>query len=94
MAVYMVFWKIAEGRRSHDSAQRNFLDHLERYDHVQDKEWGSVRWISTSGTADQLHSDLFKKLNSGDRLFITKLVTGSYQGWVNSQVSKWIDSRL
>jgi len=94
MAVYMVLWKIGSGRRSYETAYKAFVDHLERYDHIEDHELDNVRWISTSGTADQLHADLFRKLNSDDRLIITKLAAGSYQGWINHQVSKWIDSRL
>jgi hypothetical protein len=54
----------------------------------------SVRFVSTNLTADQLSDDLRKKLDSNDRIIVTKLVAGNHQGWLDKTVWDWIDARL
>jgi len=94
MSVYVVTWNLNKERQNYDTARRTFIQHLERYDNTKDSGLESVRWISTSSTAEQLQNDLRTKLDDNDRLFVSKLTSGNHQGWLSKQVWDWINARL
>lgn len=94
MSIYMVTWNLNSEGIGYDQARRAFLKHLERYDNMRDSGLDSVRWISTGADAYELEADLRLKLDTTDRLFVTHLVSGHYQGWLDPEVWNWIDARL
>lgn len=94
MSVYVITWNLNNERQNYDSARRSFIQHLERYENTKDSALESVRWISTSSTAEQVLKDLLTKLDGNDRLFISKLTSGNHQGWLSKQVWDWINARL
>ncbi len=94
MSVYVITWNLNNERQNYDSARRSFIQHLERYENTKDSGLESVRWISTSSTAEQVQKDLLTKLDGNDRLFISKLTSGNHQGWLSKQVWDWISARL
>ncbi|AZC51338.1 MULTISPECIES: hypothetical protein [Pseudomonas] len=94
MSVFLVTWNLNKERSNYDQARQAFIQHLERYQNVKDPGLESVRWISSNATAAQIDEDLRLKLDSNDRIFITKLNNREYQGWLNKDVWTWIDTRL
>lgn len=94
MSVYVITWNLNSERQNYDSARRSFIQHLERYENTRDSGLESVRWISTSSSAEQVQNDLLTKLDGNDRLFISKLHSGNHQGWLSKQVWDWINARL
>lgn len=94
MSVYVITWNLNKERQNYDSARRAFIQHIERYENTKDSGLESVRWISTSSTADQVFNDLKTVLDSDDRLFVSKLSNGTHQGWLSKQVWDWINTRL
>jgi hypothetical protein len=94
MSVYVITWNLNKERQNYDTARRAFIQHLERYDNTKDSGLESVRWISTSSTAEQVQNDLHTKLDANDRLFVSKLTSGNHQGWLSKQVWEWINARL
>ncbi len=94
MAVYMVTWNLNKERGNYDAARQAFIKHLERYDNVKDSGLESVRWISTTGAASQLEADLRSKLDSNDRIFVTKLIRENYEGWISQATWDWINARM
>lgn len=94
MAVYVVTWNLNRERSNYDAARRQFIQHLERYPNAQDGGLESVRWVQSSGTAQQLSDDLRQKLDNNDRIFVSKLNAGQYAGWLNKDVGNWINARL
>lgn len=94
MAVYVVTWNLNKERSNYDAARRQFIQHLERYPNTQDSGLESVRWVQSTGTAQQLSDDLRQKLDNNDRLFVSKLSADQYAGWLAKDVWDWIRSRL
>ncbi|WP_295943407.1 hypothetical protein [uncultured Xanthomonas sp.] len=94
MAVYVVTWNLNKERSNYDAARRQFIQHLERYPNKQDVGLESVRWVQSTGTAQQLSDDLRQKLDNNDRLFVSKLSADQYAGWLAKDVWEWINSRL
>lgn len=94
MSVYVITWNLNKERQNYDTARLAFIQHLERYDNTKDSGLESVRWISTSSTAEQVQNDLQTKLDGNDRLFVCKLTSGNHQGWLSKQVWEWINARL
>ncbi|MEA9911603.1 hypothetical protein VDG39_02410 [Xanthomonas campestris pv. raphani] len=94
MAVYVVTWNLNKERSNYDAARRQFIQHLERYPNTKDDGLESVRWVQSSGTANQLRDDLRQKLDDNDRLFVSKLAANQYAGWLNTAVWDWVTSRL
>lgn len=94
MAVYVVTWNLNLERSNYAQARQAFVQHLERYQNVKDLGLETVRWISTTETADQIDADLRQKLDSNDRLFVSRLNTGQYQGWLSKEIWDWINARM
>jgi hypothetical protein len=94
MAVYLVTWDLNTEKPNYAEARKQFIAHLERYENKKDSGLDSVRFVSTHLSADQLSDDLRKKLDSNDRIIVTKLVSGNYQGWLDETVWDWINARL
>ena len=94
MAVYLVTWDLNKEKPNYVEARKQFIAHFERYENKKDAGLDSVRFVSTNLTADQLSDDLRKKLDSNDRIIVTKLVSGNHQGWLDKTVWDWINARL
>lgn len=94
MAVFVVTWNLNKERSNYDQARKDFLAHLEKYENKKDAGLETVRWISTTSSADQIDSRLREKLDANDRLFVSKLNKGEHQGWLSKDVWDWINSRL
>ena len=94
MAVFVITWNLNKERHNYDASRRVFLQHLERYENTKDNGLDSVRWISSTGTANQIQEDLISKLDANDRLFVSKVTLDNYQGWLNQQTWDWISARI
>jgi len=90
MAVFVVTWNLNRERANYDQARRAFVTHLERHTNRADSGLESVRWISTSWTAEQLYSDLAQKLDKNDRIFISKVRSGDYTGFLDQATIDWL----
>lgn len=94
MAVFVVTWNLNQERASYDQARRAFVTHLERHTHHADSGLESVRWISTSWTAEQLYNDLAQKIDGNDRLFISKVAAGDYSGFLEQATIDWLVGKV
>lgn len=93
MAVYVVTWNLNQERSGYDQARREFIAHLERYEHTKDPALETVRWISTNSSATEVSQFLRQKLDDNDRLFISKVNSGQRDGWLSQTVWDWINAR-
>jgi hypothetical protein len=94
MAVYLVTWELNKEKPNYAEARKQFIAHLERYENTKDSGLDSVRFVSTNLSAEQLSEDLRKNLDDNDRIIVTKLVSGNYQGWLSKDVWDWMRPRL
>jgi hypothetical protein len=94
MAVYVVTWNLNKERSNYDQARRAFIAHLERYDNCAEPGLESVRWIHSAGSAAQISEDLRTKLDDNDRLFVSRLRSSEYAGWLNKATWEWIKPRV
>ena len=94
MSVFMVTWNLNKERSNYNKAREAFIRHLERYPNVADPGLETVRWIVSSDTAGDVSSDLESRLDSNDRLFVTRLAAGTYQGWLSQATWKWIEANM
>lgn len=94
MAVYLVTWDLNREGSGYSQARAAFIAHLQTYEHIKDPGLDSVWFISTTSSAEQIDSFLRQKLDSNDRLIVTRMRSGEHQGWLNPETWKWIDARL
>jgi hypothetical protein len=94
MAVYVVTWNLNKERSNYAQARKEFIDNLDRYDHVSDPGLESVRWVSTTWSASQISNDLRTKMDNNDTLFVSQVMAGTYDGWLKPQTWQWIASKL
>lgn len=94
MAVYLVTWDLNKEKSNYARAREEFLKHLDRHENTKDPGLDSVRFISTSWTANQISDDLRTKLDDNDKIIVTKMVNGTHQGWLSKSVWDWINARL
>ena len=60
------------------------------YNHIMDSTW----LISTSENVSQIQDRVKKHLDANDRLLISKLNRGEYNGWLTNDQWAWIRERL
>ncbi|MDG9928001.1 MULTISPECIES: hypothetical protein [unclassified Pseudomonas] len=94
MAVYVVTWNLNKERSNYDTARREFIKHLERYDNTKDSGLESVRWVSSARSVGEVEADLRTKLDANDRIFVSQVSHNNHQGWLDRQVWDWINARL
>lgn len=92
--VYLVTWDLNREKPNYTQARREFIAHLEQFEHKKDPGLDSVWFISTSRSEDAVDEFLRRKLDTNDRLIVTRLVTGQYQGWLSKATWEWIDPRV
>ena len=73
MAVFVVTWNLNKERANYAAARLAFITHLEKYDNVADSGLESVRFISTTQSAQQVSDNLRQKMDDNDRILVSKL---------------------
>lgn len=89
--VYLVTWDLNKEKPNYPTARDKFLERLDKYENTKDAGLDSVRFISTSWTAEQISEDLRQNLDNNDRIIIVSLKDGSHQGWLNQATWDWIN---
>ena len=93
MSIYLVTWDLNKEKPNYTRARDIFLARLDEYTNIKDPGLDSVRFVSTTWTAQQISDDLRQKLDVNDRIFVISLSNGNHQGWLNEEVWKWISNR-
>lgn len=93
MSVFVVTWNLNR-ENNYAAARAEFVKRIERYPNIADPGLESVRWIDSASSATAIAEDLRAKLDKNDRLFVSKLASGSHQGWLGKSTWDWIDARL
>jgi hypothetical protein len=94
MPVFLVTWDLNKQKTNYALARQNLIDHLSRYDHIKDPGLDSVWFINSSASANDIDADVRKKMDTNDRLIVTKLSSGQHQGWLSQDVWNWISARI
>jgi hypothetical protein len=94
MSVYLVTWDLNKEKPNYTDARAKFLARINQYENASDARLDSVRFVSTTQSAEQLSDSLRTALDNDDRIIVTKLVTGSHEGWLATDVWSWINARL
>ncbi|MER9546265.1 hypothetical protein NKI72_30190 [Mesorhizobium sp. M0437] len=94
MSVYLVTWDLNKQKPNYNQARQNLIDHLARYEHIKDSGLDSVWFISSTLSADALDADIRTRMDTNDRVIVTKLVHGQHQGWLGQNLWDWINARL
>lgn len=94
LAVFLVTWNLNKERTNYNAARTAFINHLEKLDNTYDPGLESVRFVSTAKTAQQLYDYLDQKIDANDKIIVTKLNSGEYQGFLLKSVWDWIDARI
>jgi hypothetical protein len=93
MATYLVTWDLNREKQNYAAARARFVGRLDEFENIKDPGLDSVRFVSTTWTADQLSSDLRGYMDDNDKIIVTKLVSGNHQGWLAKSVWDWINAR-
>ena len=95
MSVFLVTWNINKEKTNYSQDRTEFINHLNNhYTNTSDEGLESVRFISSNNTATQISDKLREKLDANDCIFVTKLVSGNYQGWLSSSTWDWINKYI
>lgn len=63
-------------------------------DWIRDPDLDSVWFVSTSLDANQTNERLLQHIDQDDRIFVTRLYSGEYAGWLNKELWPWISAQL
>jgi hypothetical protein len=94
MAVYVVTWNLNKERANYPQARQAFIQQLENFENIKDGGLESVRFISSTSSAEDITSFLHQRMDANDCLFVSKINRGEYFGWLSEPVWKWIEARL
>lgn len=95
MPVYLVTWDLNKEKPNYAKARDAFIALLDKFESKKDAGLDSVRFVSTSWDASQIHDYLRKVQDDNDRLFVTRLHKGSAErnGWLSKATWSWIRER-
>lgn len=91
MAVYVVTWNLNKERSNYNNARDQFIEQLNRFTNIKDSGLESVRFVSSSSSAEEVSDFLRQKLDKNDRLFVSKVHRLEKAGWLEESVWKWIN---
>jgi len=94
VAVYLITWDLNKQKPNYNQARQYLVEHLTQYEHIKDPGLDSVWFINSTASADTLDAEIRKRLDTNDRLIVTKLVRGQHQGWLAQNTWNWINARL
>lgn len=94
MSVYVVTWNLNKEKPNYSRAREAFVAQVNTFENVADSGLETVRFLSTSWSAHQISDDLRTKLDSNDRLFVSKLSSSTHQGWLDKATWDWINARM
>ncbi len=94
MAVYVVSWNLNKERSNYNSARAEFLKQFDKYQTKSDSGLESTRFVSTNESANAVSEHLLKKMDTNDRLIVSRMRTGEHQGWLQKDVWDWINARI
>lgn len=94
MSVYLVTWDLNKEKSGYHTARENFLNNLKTFEHTKDPGLDSVYFVSTEWSADEVSDDLRSEMDKNDKIVVVKLLKGNHQGWLNSEVWDWVNSRI
>jgi len=94
MAIYIVTWNLNREGDNYPAARAAFIEQLERHTHVADSGLESVRFVSSSLSAEDLYLDLQPKIDDDDRVFVVQLASSKIAGQLEDDVIDWIEARL
>ena len=94
MSVFVVTWNLNKEGAAYSAARTRFLQQLSGFSYQTDPNLESVAWVSTTLNATQVRDHLRAGMDDNDRLFVSKLNSGEYQGWLQQNVWEWIRQRL
>lgn len=92
MPVYLVTWDLNKEKPNYAKARDAFIALLDKFESKKDTGLDSVRFVSTSWDASQVHDYLRKAQDDNDTLFVTRVHKGSAErnGWLNKATWSWI----
>lgn len=94
MSVYIITWNLNKERSNYEQARKDLLKQFDNYENIGDPGLETVRFVSTTQSADQVSGFLRQKMDSNDRVFVSKLRIGEHQGWLTQNVWDWINKRM
>ena len=60
----------------------------------RDPDLDSVWFVSTKLTVVQAYNHVGDVMDKNDRLFVTRLHSNEYQGWISDTTVKWLKSKI
>jgi hypothetical protein len=94
MAVYVVTWDLNKEKPNYAAARAAFISRLEVYENKRESGLDSVRFISTTDSANEIVDYLQGRLDSNDCLVVSKLKSGEHQGLLTQGAWDWIEVRV
>lgn len=88
--VYLITYELNKPDKDYQSLYAA----LQNYEFIRDVNLDSVWFINSSATAEQISEYIRQHMDDSDRLFVTKLQSGGYDGWMHQNVWDWIRLRL
>jgi hypothetical protein len=61
---------------------------------MRDPNMHTAWFVSTTLSSQSAYDVVAPHIDANDRLFITRLHTGEYMGWINAAVGQWINSHV
>lgn len=94
MAVYVVTWDLNKEKPNYAQARGAFMKLIGEFENLKDTGLDSVCFLSTGFDQNQIVDHLGQGLDDNDRLFVSRLRVGEYQGWLNEGDWAWIHARV
>lgn len=84
--IYLVTYNLNSPGRNYST----LYEAVERYEHIKDPKLESVVFLASGWEPDQIYDDLRQYMDDSDRLFVTRINSNEYRGWVSLDVVDWL----
>lgn len=90
MAVYLVKYQLNKPGKNYDELYAA----LKQYDYIRDPSLHSAWFVSSNSSAHDVSNYIRPHMDQNDDVFVTRLRSGEYAGWIHKDIWPWITARL
>lgn len=89
MAVFCVSYDLNKSGQNYEGLWEE-IKKSNGYYHIMDSTW----WVHTAETAEQLNDRLRTRTDKNDSLFLSKVNSGQYAGWLTQDQWDWLKKHI
>jgi hypothetical protein len=95
MSVYLITWDLNKEGIAYQNVSARLHARLDTLETIKHKDLDSVRFVSTSDSAEKLYNYIASGiLDANDKIIVSRMRGGENWGVISQEVWSWISARI